>query len=330
MNTQILKPTRLNYQKAANQIKQGNLIGMPTETVYGLAANALDYLAIERIFVAKNRPQDNPLIVHVSPEYDLRQLVTSITPLAQKLIQAFTPGPITLVLESKQTVSNRVSCGLNSIAIRIPNHPIAQEFLRACNLPIAAPSANLSTRMSATTAQSVKEELNGKLKYILDGGVCEIGVESTVVDVRGEVPIILRPGKITSEMIQKVAENVQDKSIVKEGEKVLSPGQKYKHYAPSCPVYLFQEKNIDACIEHYKNNTKKSVILCLEHQAKYFSNQNHRIIGKTIEDYAKNLYQSLREAEKEFFAIYLLSVPASGFGTALMNRLQKIAGNNQF
>ncbi|MCK9575137.1 MAG: L-threonylcarbamoyladenylate synthase [Clostridia bacterium] len=329
IKTRILNPTHLNIKKAANAILKGELVGMPTETVYGLAANALDSDAVAKIFVAKNRPQDNPLIVHIHKDYNLFQLVKDIPDYASRLLKAFTPGPLTLVFKSKGNVSPLVSRGLQTIAIRIPDHRIAQKFLKACNVPIAAPSANISSRMSATTAVAVKEELDGKLPFILNAGKCKVGIESTVVDVTGKYPVILRPGRITKEMIEHVVGITDEKTTLIAGEKAISPGMKYRHYAPSCPVILVglgEENSINQKYEIAKSEGKNPVIICMTGQKEFYRNKKIIIVGKTVKAYAKNLYSALRIAEKHYDYILMTSVKTDNLGSALMNRLNKISG----
>jgi L-threonylcarbamoyladenylate synthase len=322
MKTKILKATELNINKASNCLKNDNLIGLPTETVYGLAANALSNNAVSKIFVAKNRPQDNPLIVHIHKDYNLLNLVSEINDTAKLLLKHFTPGPLTLIFKSNNKVSPLVSGQLNTVAIRIPSHPVAQELLRVCNLPLAAPSANISTRISATTALSVKEELNGKIGYILDGGTCKIGIESTVIDVTKTVPIILRPGKITKEQLMAVCGKVIEKNHFKKESKVLSPGMKYKHYSPKCPVELVN--NLKKQYEFLINNKYKPVVLGLEKNLKNLTNMNKLLLGSTIEDYAKNLYETLRLAEKKYDYILLFKPQKTPFGKSIENRIKKM------
>lgn len=322
MKTKILRPTKRNIKRVCKQLNQNELIGLPTETVYGLGANAFSDEAVSKIFLAKNRPQDNPLIVHVHKSYDLTKLVTKIPMNAIKLMKKFMPGPLTLVLESKGTVSQLVSRGLNTIAIRMPDHPVAISLLKECNLPLAAPSANISTRMSATTAKSVKEELNGKLKYILNGGTSHVGIESTVVDVTGDVPIILRPGKITKEQIKKICGDCEEVKKLKQNQKVASPGMKYKHYSPSCEVEIVTDLK-----EQYMkaiNNGLRPVVMGLNSDLNQLRAVNKISLGDTVEDYAKNLYNALRKAEKNYGFILIYKVRAQGLGKAIMNRVNKI------
>lgn len=326
-NTKILKPTKKNIELASQELKGGNLVGMPTETVYGLAANAFSEEAVSKIFIAKNRPQDNPLIVHVHKNYNIYSLVSDVSPMAKKLLNAFTPGPITLVFKSKGSVCESVSKGLGTIAIRIPEHKVAQKLLKTCNLPIAAPSANISSRMSATNAKAVFEELNGKLPIILDGKSSKIGIESTVVDVTGEYPIILRPGKITQNMIERVVNQVTEKTVYEKNQKVVSPGVKYKHYLPSVPVYVAKEGEYEEANKVYNSLKAKNlnpIIVCLKNEKKHFKNNQVAVIGANSISLAKNLYSFLRKLEKEYSHIIIMSVNNQGFGLSVMNRINKM------
>lgn len=329
--TQILKPTKQNIELAKAALLNGDLVGMPTETVYGLAANALDSSAIEKIFIAKNRPQDNPLIVHVHKDYDLNSLVKSIPNNAKKLIKHFTPGPLTIIFESKGTISPLVSRGLGTIAIRIPNHKVAAKLLKQSNLPLAAPSANISSRMSATTAQEVYDELAGKLPVILDGKKCSVGIESTVIDVTSEIPTILRPGIITKKQIEKVIGTVNEKTKLVEGQKVQSPGMKYKHYSPSVPVYVAKRDQINQVLQAYKGQTdsnKNPVIIYQNNDKHYFKNYNTVLIGKNNVVSAKKLYTALRVAEKQYDYIFIYETSKNDIGDSVMNRILKMNSEN--
>ena len=239
---------------------------MPTETVYGLGGNAFDDTAVKKIFEVKGRPNDNPLIAHVHREYDLSKIIDYDPPYAKKLREAFLPGPLTLVYPSTNKVSPYVSCGLNTLAVRIPSHEGAQAFLREVDIPIVAPSANLSKHVSPTSAQHVYEDFEGKIPLILDGGACEGGIESTVCDVTGDIPVILRPGLITREMIAGVVGDCGEYTPdFTKKEKVKSPGLLYKHYSPRCETALFkareQEKALSACRTALANG-KKVGLLC--------------------------------------------------------------------
>ena len=236
MKTQLLKVNEDSIALGAKLIREGELVGFPTETVYGLGANALDAEAVVKIFEAKGRPQDNPLITHVSCVEEIPPLVRAIPAAAKKLMEAFWPGPMTLILPKADCIPNAVSAGLDTVGIRLPSNADARALIRAAGRPIAAPSANRSGRPSPTTALHVLEDMDGRIPLILDGGACQVGVESSVIDATGDVPVILRPGGITPEMVERVLGHVRvDEHVMsplREGDVARSPGMKYKHYAP--------------------------------------------------------------------------------------------------
>lgn len=224
---------------AASKVLGGEVVAFPTETVYGLGANALDSEAVEKIFKAKGRPGDNPLIVHISDKSQIADLVSEITPVAQKLIDAFMPGPITVIMKKSDKIPANVTAGLDTVGIRMPIHKIANEFLALCKCPVAAPSANLSGSPSPTKASHVYDDMNGYVYAVIDGGDSEYGLESTVVDATGEKPVILRPGAVTEEMIGKViGMDINTDSKLKDGETPKAPGMKYRHYAPKAAVEI--------------------------------------------------------------------------------------------
>ena len=233
MTTQILGVSEQSLRLAKQLISEGEVVAFHTETVYGLGADARSDEAVRHIFELKGRPQNNPLIAHVHKDYDISTLVDDIPAYAKKLAKAFLPGPLTMVYPSTDKVSPLVSCGLRTLAIRVPSSPTAQAFLRAVDVPIAAPSANVSKHISPVTARHVFEDFEGRIPLILDGGRCEGGIESTVLDCTGETPQILRAGLVTQEMIASV---VGDCGVyhMRAGEKPKSPGMAYKHYAPGC------------------------------------------------------------------------------------------------
>lgn len=248
MKTEIIKLTNESpaesYEKAAKLILNGEVVGMPTETVYGLAGNAFDESAVKKIFEAKGRPQDNPLIVHISEFSEIYDLVKSVPENAKKLAERFWPGPLTIILEKSEKVPYAVTAGLETVAIRCPEHPVARRFIKACGVPIAAPSANLSGKPSPTTASHVFADLNGRIPLIIDGGESREGVESTVLLLASKMPRLLRPGNVTLGELKSVLGEVQvDDAVLnplKSGEKVSSPGMKYKHYSPDAEVTLIK------------------------------------------------------------------------------------------
>ena len=243
METIVASVSPQSLAQAAELLRQGQVVGMPTETVYGLAANALDGAAVARIFAAKGRPQDNPLIVHVDSVAMWETVVEHLTPAARRLIDAFCPGPLTIILPRGKRVADEVCAGLDTVAVRMPSHPAARALIKECGLPLAAPSANLSGSPSPTTAAHVLGDMDGRIPLILDGGDCGVGVESTVVTLAGEQPVLLRPGYITHEQLEQVLGcPVQVAGAVtrqlQAGETVRSPGMKYKHYAPKAEVTI--------------------------------------------------------------------------------------------
>ena len=324
MNTEILNPSKETYEKCAKVIKEGGLAAFPTETVYGLGANALDGEAVKRIFEAKGRPQDNPIIVHVAEKEEIFQYC-QMTQAAQKLMTLM-PGPLTLVLRRSSGISPEVSCGLDTVGIRIPSNPIARDFLKECELPLAAPSANSSTRPSPTEAAHVLEDLNGKIPYIIDGGKCQIGIESTVVDATGLIPVILRPGKVTAGMIRSVCGDVRIAGG--DATKPASPGVKYNHYSPSCECALIDSHDhdfIESVIKADADKGKKVSLLCFgQPKIEYGTLYS---FGKDNFEAANNLFSLLRLAEKSSDIIYIETAMGRGeFADSLINRMIKAAG----
>lgn len=326
MKTLVLKPNAESLALAAEIIKNEGLVAFPTETVYGLGALATSSKAVKSVYEAKGRPSDNPLIVHVHKEYDISELVYDDFPYVEKLRKAFLPGPLTLVYRSKGKVASEVSCGLDSLAIRIPSDENAQAFLRATNLPVAAPSANVSKHISPVSAEHVFEDLNGKIPLILDGGRCSGGIESTVLDVTTETPLILRSGLITSEMIKSVV-GVCEYAQHKEGDKIKSPGVKYKHYSPKCRTKFFERKDVQKAVEEYKsalNRGLSPIILCDDTVQQSLGGLRTIDIGKTSEELAENVYEALHEAEK--ISDYIIGIELVGdseIDVGVMNRFFK-------
>ncbi|MDE7330440.1 MAG: threonylcarbamoyl-AMP synthase, partial [Clostridia bacterium] len=325
MITRILQIDEKSLALAAEIITKGGVVGMPTETVYGLGANAFDTSAVDAVFKIKGRPNDNPLIVHVHKDYDISTLVSDIPEYAEKLAKIYLPGPLTMIYKSKCTVSPSVSCGLNTLAVRIPSHAGAQKFLKYVNLPIAAPSANVSKHVSPTSAEHVYRDLEGKIELILDGGECSGGIESTVLDCTGEYPVILRSGLVTREMIEKVVGKCGE-YVLKEGEKAKSPGMKYKHYSPDCKTKLFPcdkiEEAVNYCVERI-NSGINAVIMCDGYAAEKINGVKILNLGKSGEEIAKKLYSKLREGElcaDEIVAIE--PKEQSGVMAGVMNRLK--------
>lgn len=311
---------------AKEYLLQGECVAFPTETVYGLGADARSDAAVANIYAVKGRPQDNPLIVHVHSGYDLNELVYDDKPYAKKLREAFLPGPLTLVYRSRGMVSKKVSCGLDTLAVRVPSHEGAQRFLRAAGIPVAAPSANRSKHVSPVTAGHVYDDLYGKIPLILDGGACSGGIESTVCDVTGDRPVVLRAGLISREMIESVAGSC-DMYVLKEGEPARSPGMKYKHYAPACKTKLFAPEELGKAKEEFftlQSGGTRVLVLCEGSAAAAFPQEAVLCLGNTPAEMAENLYSLLREAEMR--ADVLLAVEPVGRGgvmTGVLNRLRK-------
>ena len=288
-----------SLKKAKDYILSDRLVAFPTETVYGLGANALSDEAIRAVYAAKGRPLDNPLIVHVEKSFDISSLVYD-TPIAKKLRSAFLPGPLTMVYESKNKVSHLCSCGLGTLAVRVPSNEGAQRFLHAVGVPVAAPSANISKHTSPVTAQHVFEDFGDRIPLILDGGRCEGGIESTVLDVTGDIPVVLRKGLITAEMIKKVVGACEYAG----GTSVLnarSPGTRYRHYCPKTQTALFSSDETDKATECYDraaSEGKTAVILCESAALKAIGDRRAFDLGESGGQMAARLYFYLHEAEK--------------------------------
>ena len=303
---------------------------MPTETVYGLGGDACNDQAVKKIFEVKGRPNNNPLIAHVHADYDLSKIIDFDPPYAKKLRDAFLPGPLTLVYPSTGKVSPFVSCGLNTLAVRVPAHEGAQAFLKEVGIPIVAPSANLSRHVSPTSAQHVYDDFAGSIPLILDGGACEGGIESTVCDGCGEVPVILRPGLVTREMIESVVGACEEVSAeVKAGDKVKSPGMLYKHYAPRCKTMLFSAKNVKNAFLAYHAQSlenKGIAVLCEEKWILDFQKigANTLNLGKNQAEMAMRLYDLLRQAER-ICSLLIVVEPEQQDGVmkGVLNRLRK-------
>ena len=338
METRLLKPSSETYALASDLLKSGALVAFPTETVYGLGANALDKNAVLSIFAAKGRPADNPLIVHI---YDRRQLepLCTIPDHAETLMNAFWPGPLTILFNKKPAVPAEVTAGLSTVAIRMPSHPVARRLLQVCDLPVAAPSANSSGRPSPTTSDHVLEDMNGKIPLIIDGGMCDVGVESTVLDLCHGHPVILRPGGITREMIEDTLGCEVDLAgsilrPLRENEQALSPGMRYKHYAPKASVTLVegpQDRVIPLlrklCLEQEAEGRKSCVLCFTEHMSLLSDCQPHDIgSASSPGEIAHRLFDILRQLDKEGMeAVFSEVIPPEGVGLAVMNRLGRAA-----
>ncbi|HJV45248.1 MAG TPA: L-threonylcarbamoyladenylate synthase [Bacillota bacterium] len=325
--------------EAVELLKAGEAVAFPTETVYGLGANALSSTAVQKIFQAKGRPSDNPLIVHIANRKQLGELVNRIPANAQKLMDAYWPGPLTMIFPLQAGIAPEVTAGLSSVGIRMPDHPVALKLIEAAGLPIAAPSANRSGRPSPTTADHVWEDLQGRIAGIVDGGPTGVGVESTVLDVTVDPPMILRPGGLSKEQIEEVIGPVgMDPGLLSLEEKPKSPGMKYQHYAPKGEMWIVtspsvedQVKTIRQLIGQAKEQERRVGVLATEESSLMYPEADLVIAcGKREEPetIARNLYDSLRSFD-HYDIQYILaeSFPTEGLGAAIMNRLAKAAGH---
>jgi L-threonylcarbamoyladenylate synthase len=328
--TEILDTSPQSISRAAELIKSGEVIGMPTETVYGLAANAFDENAVAKIFRAKERPADNPLIVHISDLAMLSSIVSEIPQIAVSCAKAFWGGPLTMVLPKNPDIPLITSGGLETVGVRMPSHPTARALIEACGVPLAAPSANLSGSPSPTTARHVFDDMNGRIPAIIDGGVCDAGVESTVICFEQNAIKILRPGRITAQMLAAITPDVRiDKGVLHEvdsKEKVSSPGMKYKHYSPKANVIIID--GTARQFAEYVLSREQSGVLCLtfsdsdlpENSVPYIN------IGATSEEQAHNLFDALRDADSRGAkTVYARCPKFDGVGLAVYNRLVRAA-----
>lgn len=337
METKLLLANDDSLALGAELLRKGELVAFPTETVYGLGANALDGAAVRGIFAAKGRPADNPLIVHIWDRAQLAQ-ICHVPPLAEKIMDAFWPGPLTLLMPRRENIPLVVTASLPTVAVRMPSHPVAAALLKACGVPVAAPSANRSGKPSPTTARHVMEDMDGRIPLILDGGDCQVGVESTVLDISGETPCILRPGGITKDMLETVLPRVEVAGSVLRplhpGEKALSPGMRYKHYAPEGAVTLVEgteEQVVAACRKLYCQAEKagrQACVLCFTEHVPSLAGCRVEALGSKYhpEEVAHRLFALLREMDEEHMeAIFSEVLPPEGVGLAVMNRLGRAA-----
>lgn len=326
MHTELCQADDASIRRAAALLRAGELVAFPTETVYGLGADALNGEAAARIFAAKGRPADNPLIAHIAGESGLAGLIAGEPcACARKLMRAFWPGPMTLIFPKSPRVPREVTAGLDTVAVRMPSHPVARALIRAAQTPIAAPSANRSGRPSPTTAAHVLEDMEGRIPLILDGGPCEVGLESTVVDVTGARPRILRPGGVTLEMLEGVVGDVDvDEGVLHQlqaGSQARSPGMKYKHYAPKGEVTIVTGPRAAQEIARlYDAADGRAAILAFS-QADYGARRVYRLKNAPGE-----LFAALRQLDEDGMeTIYAEDVPTTGVGLAVMNRLMRAA-----
>lgn len=357
MHTERLGNNEQDLQRAAELLRRGEAVAFPTETVYGLGANALDAAAVDKIFKAKGRPSDNPLIVHIAHREQLNQLVAEIPPIGNQLMDRFWPGPLTIVMSRRAGVPDGVTAGLSTVGLRMPDHPVAIALLEKAGVPVAAPSANRSGRPSPTTASHVLEDLAGKIAAVVDGGATGVGVESTVVDVTVDPPMILRPGGVTREMLQKAIGKVQvDPSLERQGggsdlDPLLadhdrahgiqdfvprSPGMKYTHYAPKAEMWIVQGDVdeqmgvIQSLVDKSRAEGIKTGVLTTDENRNAYRADAILSCGTrgNLETVAAGLFAALREFDQtEVACIYAESFPEQGIGAAIMNRLRKAAGD---
>lgn len=333
LETIVLGPHELD--KAAQLLRAGEVVAFPTETVYGLGANALDPRAVAAIFTAKGRPQDNPLIVHCYSQEQLAGVVREIPPKARDLMNRFWPGPLTLVLPKGEQIPPIVSAGLDTVAVRIPDHPVALALLKKTGIPVAAPSANVSGRPSPTRADHVLFDLGGRIKAIVDGGETGWGVESTVLDCTTEPSRILRPGGITLEKLLEVTNVEVDPGVYGKAQaRPRSPGMKYRHYAPEADVYLIVGEKTPEKIrelgEHYRKLGKRVGIMAVTEHVSFYNGFTVLDMGskETLQEISSRLYHLLREVDRTGIEVLLVEgVSEEHLGMAIMNRLRKAASN---
>ena len=339
MTTEIVRIDPSNFSRdelasAADLIKRGGLVVFPTETVYGLGADATDPVAAMRIYEAKGRPSDNPLIIHIADPADAERY-TYTSPVYYELARLFMPGPLTVIMRSRDTVPRQTRGGLDTVAVRCPAHPIATALIREAGVAIAAPSANLSGSPSPTCAEHVIRDMNGRIDAIIDGGDCEIGLESTIVKLEDNKLILLRPGAITADALHCVCENVEISASVtemlREDERPLSPGMKYRHYAPSIPLVLLEgdEDRVVAFMRRAQN-AEKCTILCYHEESYELRGERLIDIGARddLSEQAHRLFAALRDADElDCDVIYAHLPKKEGIGLALYNRLIRAAAH---
>ena len=333
MNTQLL--SALDDQTpaiAAELIRRGELVAIPTETVYGLGADGLNESAVAKIFEAKGRPQDNPLILHIWDAEQMEQFCHDIPKAAYDLAKAFWPGPLTMVLPARQIVPRRTTGGLNTVALRCPDNAVTREIIRLSGVPIAAPSANLSGKPSTTTAQHVLHDHNGRIAAVVDGGSCRVGVESTIVDLTEDRPRLLRPGGITPEQLVSVlGDLVVDKAVTAQIDKdavVKAPGMKYRHYAPSEPVVIVAGSREKAAAYIHRHFTPGDRVLCFEEELPLYADCSPLAYGQEADaaTLSAGLFAALRELDDpRIHQVYARCPVGGGVAYAVQNRLKKAA-----
>lgn len=318
---------------AAKILREGGLVAIPTETVYGLGANGLDAQAVKRIFEAKGRPQDNPLILHVTGPQWLPRYCRNIPPMAYVLARKFWPGPLTMILQRQSIVPDETTAGLDTVAVRCPNHPVTLAIIREAGVPIAAPSANTSGRPSCTSAQDVLEDMDGKVEGVVDGGPCSVGVESTILDLTCQPPRLLRPGGLPLEDLERLIGHIDvDHAVtapLQEGEKPKAPGMKYRHYAPKAPVTVVTGAPEASAREIQRRAGKGTGIICFDEYADLFRGMEVHTLGPSGDKLvqAQRVFDALRTFDNsDVTEIYTQCPDNRGLGLAIGNRLKKAAG----
>jgi len=333
MKTLVLSATQLNtITLAAQLIQQGELVAIPTETVYGLGANGLDENAVAKIFEAKGRPQDNPLILHLSCPEEMERYCHSIPEAAYALAKAFWPGPLTMVLPARENVPKRTTAGLSTVAVRCPDCEVTRSIIRTAGVPLAAPSANLSGKPSTTTAQHVLHDHDGRIPLIVDGGPCRVGVESTIVDLTEERPRLLRPGGITPEQLNAIlGDLVVDKAVtqqVSQDTMVKAPGMKYRHYAPECEIIIVSGSREKAAAYIQKHFQPGNRVLCFEEELSLYAQCDPLPYGKEsdVNTLSAGLFHALRILDDpQVTKVYARCPEGGGVAYAVQNRLKKAA-----
>ena len=340
MKTEYLKMTgseddEEKLARAAEIIKGGGLVAIPTETVYGLGASALDDAAVARIFEVKGRPQDNPLIIHVCESRELEKWCVDVPDAAYSLAGRFWPGPLTMVLKRSQLVPDRVTAGMDTVAVRCPDHPATLELIRLSGVPIAAPSANISGKPSPTSAGHVMHDIGGRIEAVLDGGECRVGLESTIIDLSVMPPRLLRPGGISLEQLrEQLGEVAVDAAVyrrLRDGEKPKAPGMKYRHYAPEAAVTVVDGSTERAARYINDHSDGHTAVLCFDGEETLYTAPVVLSYGEydKPETLAEKLFARLRELDRDDIKkIFARCPPKNGVGLAVYNRISKAAGNN--
>ena len=316
-------------QEVASALKEGKVVAVPTETVYGLAADAFNADAVEGIFTAKGRPSDNPLIVHVHSRKMLSDVVEAVPEKAERLISRFWPGPLTMILKKKDTIPNNVTAGMETVGVRMPSHPVFREISRAAGIPLAAPSANYFGRPSPTSAEDVQKDMEGRIPLIISSGECLTGIESTILSLVDDPPILLRPGGVSLEDIKKVVGDVKVHDSVVDPNKSVdtpdSPGMKYKHYSPEASVIIIEDVERFKQLLEDKDDERIMLISSRDIDIPSRADVDHHRFKDSAE-MARNLFSSFRRADSEGIRkIYVLPVSEEGIGMGLMNRIKKAA-----